>query len=92
MPSIFTFGRYVIFFWTSENGKPVHVHVAVRRPTENATKLWLTADGGCLLANNNSRIPPKDLGHVMELVTYNHAEICRRWCEVFEEREPRFYR
>lgn len=39
MPSIFTFGRYVIFFWTSENGEPVHVHVAVRRPTENATKL-----------------------------------------------------
>lgn len=29
---------------------------------------------------------------MMELVTYNHAEICRRWCEVFEEREPRFHR
>lgn len=46
MPSLFRLGPYIIFFWTGENGEPVHVHVAVKRPTAEATKIWLTRSGG----------------------------------------------
>lgn len=43
MPSLFRLGPYIIFFWTGENGEPVHVHIAVKRPTAEATKIWLPA-------------------------------------------------
>ena len=43
MPTILTLGRYVLFFWLGESDEPVHIHVAIRRPTEHATEFWLTA-------------------------------------------------
>ena len=43
MPKVLEFGPYILFFWIGENGEPVHIHVAIKRPTEHATKLWLTA-------------------------------------------------
>jgi len=83
MPKILEFGQYVIFFWSAENGEPVHVHIAVRRPTENATKVWLTSAGGALLANNNSRITRHDLNDLMELIVLNHRYICSAWSDTF---------
>ena len=38
MPKILTVEQYIFFFWSHENGKPVHIHVAVKRACENATK------------------------------------------------------
>lgn len=32
MPLVFTFGRYLLFFWTGEDSEPVHIHVTVKRP------------------------------------------------------------
>lgn len=83
MPKVLVFGPYIIFFWVGENGEPVHVHVAEKRPSENATKIWLTSSGGCLLAHNRSKIPDKDLSNILELVSLNHGYICERWQEVF---------
>ena len=91
MPKILSFGQYVLFFWIAENGEPVHVHIAVRRPMENATKFWLTSSGGCLLANNNSKIPAKDLRDIAKLVTFNHRYICEKWIESFGEDSLTFY-
>jgi len=85
MPKLFLFGQYVIFFWVGENGEPVHVHVSVKRPEKDATKIWLTRSGGCLLASNNSHIPAHDLRDILEFVTYNHERICARWKETFDE-------
>ena len=85
MPKIFSFGEYVLFFWVGENGEPVHIHVSVKRPEKNSTKIWLTKSGGGLLANNDSHISPKDLRNIMEFITYNHNYICMRWKEIFGE-------
>ena len=73
----------MLFFWSGEDGEPVHVHVCIKRPTENATKIWLTRNGGCTLANNNSRIPERDLTDILELVALNHQRICTLWSERF---------
>ena len=70
-------------FWVAENGKPVHVHVAVKTPTKDATKLWLTRSGGCVVAHNAGRISQRDLSDIMEFVSLNHAEICAKWSERF---------
>ena len=82
MPSLFRFGPYVIFFWTGEGGEPVHVHVAVKRPTRDATKIWLTANGGCELAHNKAEIPARDLRDIQQFVAANHSFICERWLQV----------
>ncbi|MBS5451864.1 MAG: DUF4160 domain-containing protein [Coriobacteriia bacterium] len=82
MPSLFRFGPYVLFFWTGENGEPVHVHVAVKRPGKDATKIWLTADGGCKLAHNRDDIPKRDLRDLMQFIAANHKFICDKRAEV----------
>ena len=84
MPKLFLFQRLAIFFfWTAENGEPVHVHVARGRPVKDATKIWLTRSGGCLLASNGSHLNRRELSNVMDFVALNHAEICRRWTDYF---------
>ena len=82
MPRVLVFGAYIIFFWVGENGEPVHVHVAEKRPSENATKIWLTSSGGCLLAHNRSKIPDRDLSNILELISLNHGYSCDKWREV----------
>ena len=51
MPQIFRMGEYWIYFWTNENKpiEPIHVHIAKGKPTENATKVWITSTGKCYL-------------------------------------------
>jgi len=60
MPLIFKIGAYWVFFWTNESLplEPVHVHVSIGAPMENATKIWITRRGKCLLCHNRSKIPP----------------------------------
>lgn len=69
MPQVFRIGSYWVYFWANEGkpGEPVHVHVSEGNPSENATKIWLTASGKCLLAHNNSNIPPKALRSVSSI-------------------------
>lgn len=90
MPSLFRFGPYLLFFWTGENGEPVHIHVAVKRPTKNATKIWLTRSGGCILAHNQGNIPVRDLRDIEQFVSANHDYICERWQEATQS-ECTFY-
>ena len=86
MPRLLIFGQYVLFFWIAENGEPIHIHVGVKRAAANSTKFWLTKDGGCKLANNESKIP--DLS---KLITMNHQFICDKWCETFGDDSLTFY-
>ena len=47
-------------------------------------QIWLTRNGGCLLAHNKGQIPPKDLRDIMDVVTFNHKLICDEWHERFQ--------
>ncbi|WP_242976092.1 DUF4160 domain-containing protein [Desulfosporosinus sp. FKB] len=40
-----------MYFWSNENNEAIHVHVGKGKPSANATKIWLTASGGCIIAN-----------------------------------------
>ena len=91
MPRLFLFQGFAIFFWTGEDGGPVHVHVAKGRPTAAATKIWLTRNGGCVLASNCSKLNKKDLANVMDFILANHGEICERWKAYFHG-DIRFYK
>ncbi|MCI8387231.1 MAG: DUF4160 domain-containing protein [Clostridiales bacterium] len=81
MPQIFKVGSYWIFFWANENDplEPVHIHVAMGAPCANATKIWITKSGKCLLANNNSKIQDHILRNIMRIVEARSSEIIQKW-------------
>lgn len=87
MPQVFRIGRYWVYFWANEGNplEPVHVHVAEGSPTANATKVWITRAGKCLLCNNNSRIPERTLKNILEIIEARSTEVIQKWHEFFGE-------
>lgn len=87
MPQIFKIGSYVVYFWMNENDplEPVHVHVAEGVPSPNATKIWITRSGKCLLCHNNSKIAAKKLKYIQEIIEARSEEIIYKWFETFGE-------
>ena len=91
LPSIFRIGSYIVYFWSNENNEPIHVHVAKGKPTPNATKIWLTSTGGCILANNASLIPEHELINIMKVVSDQFFIICAKWIEHFKVKTITYY-
>ena len=91
MPSIFEICGYKIYFWSNENSEPVHVHISRGQPTPNSTKVWLTRSGGCILANNNARIPERELNRLLEIIPLYYLKIVSKWKERYGVDEVRFY-
>ena len=81
MPQVFKLGSYWVYFWTNENKpiEPIHVHIAEGKPVPNATKIWITKDGNCSLANNNSKIPSVVLNKLMRVIEARSFEIINKW-------------
>ena len=91
MPNLFTIGSYKVFFWSNENDEPIHVHIAKGTPTANATKVWLTRDGGCIVADNKDKISSKELRSLLEIIQAQFFLICRKWKEHFCVEEIQFF-
>ena len=87
MPQIFKIGSYLVYFWSNENEplEPIHVHVSEGAPYENATKIWLTQSGRCLLCHNNSHIPNKKLRDIMDIIAARHSDIENKWLMYFKK-------
>lgn len=81
MLQVFKLGSYWVYFWTNENKpiEPIHVHIAEGKPVPNATKIWITKDGKCSLANNNSKIPSVVLNKLMRVIEARSFEIINKW-------------
>ena len=91
MPSLFTVSGYKVYFWANEQNEPVHVHVSKGQPSPKATKIWLTRNGGCIIASNGSRIPRKELDELMELISAQFFYICSEWKRFFVTDHIDFY-
>ncbi len=39
MPKLFMVSGYTVYFWSNENGEPIHVHIAKGKPTPKSTSL-----------------------------------------------------
>lgn len=87
MPQIFKVGSYWIYFWANENKplEPIHVHIAEGKPIENATKVWITQTGKCLVSNNNSNIPDNKLKLIIRIIEANCSDIISKWENFFGE-------
>lgn len=91
LPKLFTIGGYIVYFWSNEDGEPIHVHISEGKPMPNATKIWLTKTGGCIVANNGSKIPLKDLNKLLEVISAQFFIICAKWKEFFVTDTIKFY-
>ena len=69
---------YIVYFWSNEEGELIHVHVSKGRPTPNATKIWLTRTGGCIVAQWKSNCI-EGLNELMEFISAQFFLICARW-------------
>ncbi|MBR2215338.1 MAG: DUF4160 domain-containing protein [Selenomonadaceae bacterium] len=87
MPQIFKVGAYWVYFWANENDplEPIHVHIAEGKPTANATKVWITQTGKCLLCHNKSNIPSITLRNIMRIIEARSAEVIQKWKSYFSE-------
>ncbi|MGN0277509.1 MAG: DUF4160 domain-containing protein [Hominisplanchenecus sp.] len=87
MPQIFRFGSYWVYFWTNESKplEPIHVHISQGHPSANATKIWITKAGRCLLCNNNSKIPERTLRNMMRMIEARNTDVIQEWLEYFGE-------
>jgi len=65
--------------------------VSKGRPTSNSTKIWLTKNGGCILANNSSNIPQKELNYLLEIIAAQYFSIVSKWKEHFLVEDVKFY-
>ena len=91
MPQIFKVGGYLLYFWSNEEDplEPIHFHITDGIPTSNATKVWITKSGHCLLCHNKSNIPQHKLKRIMDIAEARHKFIIDKWYEYFKE--IRFY-
>lgn len=92
LPKLFMFREYIIYFWSSDICEPIHVHISKRKPAANATKIWITRTGECILASNGSRIPNDELKKIMRYVSFQSFHICKEWKRRFGIDEIVFYR
>lgn len=85
VPQIFKVGSYWVYFWANESDplEPVHVHIAQGAPAANATKVWLTSTGHCLLCHNNSQIPDRVLRNIMLVIEARSSEVISKWTAFF---------
>ena len=81
MPQIFKIGSYWVYFWANENDplEPIHVHVSQGTPTSNATKIWITKAGKCLVCHNHSKIPAKILRNITDVIEARSFEVIAKW-------------
>jgi len=87
MPQVFKVGSYWVYFWANETKplEPVHVHVSSGKPVKNATKIWLTSSGHCLLCHNKSQIPERVLHNIMRVIEARSKEVADKWYSFFGE-------
>lgn len=87
MPQVFRIGPYWVYFWLNEGTplEPVHVHVSMGSPAKDATKVWITKAGKCLVCNNNSRIPNHVLRNICRIIESRSFEVATKWKNRFGE-------
>lgn len=79
---MFDFLGYKIYFWSNENGEPMHVHVSKGAQSKDATKFWIKRDD-IEMAHNKSQIPQSDLKKIQKYLWANRDIIIAKWYQFF---------
>jgi hypothetical protein len=57
---------------------------------QNATKIWLTQNGGFVVAHNKSKISQHELNTVLDFLSVHYFYICSEWKRFFKT-DIKFY-
>ena len=91
IPQLICLARTGIYsFWTVLN-RVRRISQKQFKPSPNATKIWLTKGGGCIVANNTNKIPKHHLNELLEIIQDNHSFICNEWKAFFDIETVTFY-
>ena len=75
MPKVLLdFLGYTFYFYSNENGEPIHIHVSKGKPSNNSAKFWI---------KRNEIVPKSDLKKIQKYICANRAQIVNRWYEFF---------
>ena len=55
--------------------------IRYRKPSENATKIWVLSNDSFRLANNNSQVPPKIMRHLLAVMQASLEEYEELWLQ-----------
>ncbi len=80
--ALLDFMGYTFYFYSNENGEPIHVHVSKGKPSENSTKFWIRRDS-IELDNNKGGISQSDLKKIQKYICANRNLIISRWYSYF---------
>lgn len=77
---------YQIYFWSNENGEPVHFHIAKGKRGEHNTKFWVLSDGSVILAKHNGHQSAKDVRKILRALQNDNSvaiQVIHDWKEQF---------
>lgn len=78
MPTILRIGPYRLFFYSSDRGEPVHIHVQRDRAV---AKFWVLP----VALESSHGFGRSELREIERMVENNRDEIVRGWNEFFTE-------
>lgn len=72
---------FTVYFWSREDGEPIHLHVSEGVPSPHAAKFRVLEDAGVKAAGNLGGLSPKDVSRIQKAIMANHSLIVRQWVE-----------
>ena len=90
MPVYLRTSGYKIYFWSNENGEPIHFHATKGDPDKNDSKFWVLSNGSFKLAHNKGKISEKDLSRIFSAMQNYYADFINFW-KTYHNQEVKFY-
>lgn len=90
MPVYLRAAGYKVYFWSNEQGEPVHFHATKGAPDKNDTKIWVLSNGSFRVAHNKGRIPERDLSRIFSVMQNYSLDFIHFW-KTYHGGDARFY-
>ena len=81
MPVYLRAADYKVYFWSNEQGEPVHFHATKGNRDKADTKIWVLSNGSFRLAHNKGRIPEHNLSRIFSVMQHYSLD-CIPECDV----------
>ena len=84
MPQVFKIAGYTVYFWINEND-PLEPNRFMCILPKGFLLPMLPKNGKCLLCNNNSKIPNKQLRVFMQIIEARSKSVLDLWYSTFKQ-------
>lgn len=99
MPEILRLLSCILYFTSSDQGEPLHIHIVPIKYRDNRKehdeKLWIKEDGDSEISNYKGNIKESTLNNIRQIIKNDKnlfQQIVKEWCVFFDEKTPNFYK